>query len=233
MQQYYFSFDDLKIIPGDAEEFMGFEPGQSPEPFSTSLSDALNTMSELCQINTGYRIVEAPFFNNSSKTIILNGVTFSPGKIVFNQLKESSSLVIFVASAGDGISHYISKLNETGDLLQGYVYDVLGSVIAQKAVDKLIDLLEAEFISQGLGVSDPYSPGYCDWSVAEQKQLFSFLPEGFCGITLSASSLMWPIKSVSGIVGIGKDMQRKGYQCLICNDNNCFVGRNYRKKHYR
>ena len=224
MQQFNFSFGDLDFVPGDAEELMGFEPGESPEPFTTILSEAIVSAPGLCNIKAGYTIIGSPVFDNASKAIIAGGVIFNPGKIVYNQLKGATALALFVASAGSAISKRISELTAMGDTLQGYVFDVLGSVVAQQTVEKMTDLLEIEINKQGLGISDPYSPGYCDWSVAEQQNLFSFFPEGFCGITLSSSSLMSPIKSVSGIIGIGKDFQRKGYQCKMCSDVSCFVG---------
>jgi len=77
---------------------------------------------------------------------------------------------------------------------------------------------------------DLFSPGYCNWSMAEQQKLFSLLPPGFCGIQLSPSSLMHPIKSVSGIIGIGTSCKQKGYQCEWCNDKDCIYGRIRRQK---
>jgi hypothetical protein len=50
--------------------------------------------------------------------------------------------------------------------------------------------------------------------VAEQHKLFSLLPPGICGITLSDSALMHPIKSVSGITGIGKHCKQKGISAI-------------------
>jgi len=73
----------------------------------------------------------------------------------------------------------------------------------------------------GLKVSNRYSPGYCTWDVSEQKKLFSFFPDRFAGITLSDSSLMNPIKSVSGIAGIGKDIKHLGYVCDNCTVVDC------------
>ena len=224
MQLFNFNFTDLNIAPGDAEEILGFVPGESPEPFSTILAEAMDAVPGLCDIKAGYKIIGTPVFDQVSKIIIVNGVTFNPGKIVYNQLKESSSLALFVASAGPGISNRICELTAMGDSLQSYVYDVIGSVVAQKTVDKMTDLLEIEINKQGLGITDPYSPGFCDWSVSEQQNLFTFFPERLCGVTLSASSLMSPIKSISGMIGINMSFQRKGYQCMMCTDVNCFVG---------
>jgi hypothetical protein len=73
----------------------------------------------------------------------------------------------------------------------------------------------------GMKITNRYSPGYCSWNVSEQKKLFSLLPEGCCGITLSASSLMSPIKSISGIIGMGRSVEFKEYVCEICSMKDC------------
>jgi hypothetical protein len=105
------------------------------------------------------------------------------------------------------------------------VLDVMGSIAASKAIDRMSDDLEVEVSRSEWHVSESYSPGYCDWDVAEQQKLFSFFPPGFLGITLSSSSLMSPVKSVSGIIGIGPGMKRNGYQCFLCNDTTCLYGK--------
>jgi hypothetical protein len=225
MQQFTFSFNELDIDSSEAEQLLGFEPGQLPEPFNSMLAGAIEAAPELCQIQAGYRLFHAPVFNKDLYEISVEGVSFLPGKIVYNQLKSSVSIALFIATAGAGIAGRIKELAEAGDAVSSYVFDVLGSVIAEKAAVKLVDRLEMAVDAKGHKVSDPFSPGYCDWSVAEQQNLFSFFPEGFCGVTLSGSSLMSPVKSVSGIVGIGTGVKRRGAQCFMCNDLNCLHGK--------
>ncbi|MGB5263413.1 MAG: vitamin B12 dependent-methionine synthase activation domain-containing protein, partial [Lutimonas sp.] len=72
-----------------------------------------------------------------------------------------------------------------------------------------------------LAITNRYSPGYCDWKVVDQQKLFSFFPENFCGVSLSETSLMRPIKSVSGIVGIGKNVNYLSYICDKCKNLGC------------
>ena len=119
-----------------------------------------------------------------------------------------------------------------GDFVKGYIADVVGSEIVESAMDKIQDDLEQQMETQGLHITDRYSPGYCGWSVGEQHKLFSFFPENFCGISLTPSSLMLPIKSVSGVIGIGLDVSRKGYVCQHCDMVNCIYRekRNIKKK---
>jgi len=77
----------------------------------------------------------------------------------------------------------------------------------------------------GLKITNRYSPGYCKWDVSEQQKLFQLFPENCCGITLSESSLMSPIKSISAVLGIGSSVAYQEYTCEICSMKECL----YRK----
>ena len=108
-----------------------------------------------------------------------------------------------------------------GDPLGGYIVDLLGSEIVEAGMDLMQGELEREMEKQDRRISNRYSPGHCGWLVDEQQKLFSFFPGNFCGVSLTDSSLMLPIKSVSGIIGIGKDIKKKAYSCQVCDVEDC------------
>jgi hypothetical protein len=89
--------------------------------------------------------------------------------------------------------------------------------------------LEKTMISCGKKITNRYSPGYCGWDVAEQHKLFRLVPGNFCGIRLTESALMDPIKSISGIIGIGENVKFNKYTCNLCDFKNCRY-RNSREK---
>ncbi|MEN8116663.1 MAG: vitamin B12 dependent-methionine synthase activation domain-containing protein [Bacteroidota bacterium] len=230
IKEFRYSFEDLSVVPEDLYELLGFEDGEIPEPFPEYIESAISEAPLLCNIKGGYRYFDSLEINHGEKTIKIEAQVFSPSKIVTTQLKKSTSAVLFVCTAGAGISNHAYKISTESDPIMGYVFDVLGSITVEKAMDKIQDTLLETVQKQQLDVSDRYSPGYCEWSVAEQHKLFSLLPSNFCDIQLSDSSLMHPIKSVSGIIGIGKGLKQKGYQCQWCNDENCIYGKLKRKK---
>jgi len=78
-----------------------------------------------------------------------------------------------------------------------------------------------------MNITNRYSPGYCGWNITGQKILFSLLPEYFCGIELTDTCLMLPIKSVSGIIGIGRDVKFNAYTRNLCDMQYCL----YRNLH--
>lgn len=220
-QTFQFDYDDLGLTPDMIEEVMGYQAGHSPEPIPDLIREVLGQVPHLCAIQGGYVIRDNVLLDSDSKVLQVDSVQFHIRKIISRQIRSAEKIAIFVCTAGPGITEWSKSLMNQGDLLKGYAVDVAGSEIVELAMDRIQDLLEKAMLPLGLGITDRFSPGYCDWQVSEQQKLFSFFPAGFCGITLSASSLMYPIKSVSGIIGIGANSRRKGYACNYCDMVNC------------
>lgn len=230
VRTFHFEIDELTIQSADLEELLGFE-GEIPEPFPALIQRVLAESYKYCQINAGYKIVDSVKIDSQKKQITINNqCVFNPGNIVLTQLKQSKKIAIFTGTAGDLISKHAASVSANGEFLLGYLYDIMGSVVVEKAIDKMQRELGKLLKSENLAISDRFSPGYCDWSVSEQQQLFSLLPPGFCGVSISESSLMHPIKSVSGIIGIGEHVKQLGYQCNWCSDKDCIYGKVKRKK---
>ncbi|MCF0209200.1 MAG: methionine synthase, partial [Bacteroidaceae bacterium] len=82
------------------------------------------------------------------------------------------------------------------------------------------------FKDKQLHHTNRFSPGYCGWHVREQKLLFSTFPLAEpCGVKLTDSCLMLPIKSVSGVIGIGENVRKLEYTCGLCDYANCYKRR--------
>lgn len=225
MKEWGWDFKDLNMKESDLEVILGFEQGSVPEPFGQYISEALSEVTRLGEARAGYRVCAKPVFDRSADALIVENLSFHTGKTVFKQIHTSQRMAFFIATAGQSVGDRIQELYRQGETAYGYVMDVAGTVLAEKAAVRLLDMLEAEAALSGLKISDSFSPGFCDWNVAEQQLLFSLFPAGFCGVTLSASSLMSPVKSVSGLAGIGPELRRSGTQCSLCRDENCFYGK--------
>lgn len=152
-------------------------------------------------------------------------VQLSVGKAVCNELKGSERLAFYVCTAGKTISEKSTSLLQGDDPVLGYVYDVLGSIITEAAGDRMQSFLKSGIEINGDQLTNRYSPGYCQWPVSDQHKLFSFFHENICGVSLTDSSLMHPVKSISGVIGIGKDVKYREYVCTLCSSSNCI----YRK----
>lgn len=228
MTHYKIELNDLNITKSQIEKAMGFVPGNAPNPFPGLIKEVLNNAHSYCSIEGGYVIKEGVSFDLAHNVLIVGLVKFSVQRIVINQIKKSEKIALFLCTAGQGIGEWSKKLMSDGETLKGYIINVVGSEIVESAMDSIQSLLEGEMKGQGFYITNRYSPGYCGWNVAEQQKLFTFFPQNFCGIKLSDTSLMFPIKSVSGVIGIGKEVQKNDYPCKLCDDKDCI----YRGKRY-
>ncbi len=104
-----------------------------------------------------------------------------------------------------------------------YIADAIGSIIAEKTADCMEIALDEYIRNRGWKHTNRFSPGYCGWHVSEQKKLFPLFPSAEpCGIRLTDSSLMLPIKSVSGVIGLGEDVRKLEYTCGLCTYDKCY-----------
>ena len=106
-------------------------------------------------------------------------------------------------------------------LVDGFILDALGSVAADACADALAERVRCELAAWGWKSTNRFSPGYCSWPTADQAALFALLPKAPAGVDLSASALMHPIKSVSGIIGIGPEVTYQPYPCSFCGMTAC------------
>ncbi len=230
IREFSYTFQDQEIVLEDIAELLGFSRDEVPDPFPKLIKLALKEAPGLCKIRAGFKLFASVEIDSAQQKIVIEDQAFYPGKTIFSQLKKATSIAIFTGTAGNDISFRSKQLADNGNQLLSYVIDVIGSLVAEKTVNKLTSELEKEFKTSELNISDPYSPGYCNWNISEQEKLFALLPGNFCGITLSESLLMHPLKSVSGFIGIGETLKQEGYQCNRCNDVNCLYGRIKRQK---
>ena len=147
---------------------------------------------------------------------------FDMGKIILHQLKGSEAYALFIATAGTEYESYLQRLKNEGDMVRVYIADALGSVIAEKTADMLETCLQVSINKLGWHHTNRFSPGYCGWHVSQQQLLFPLFQGHTCGVRLTESSLMLPIKSVSGIIGLGKEVRRLDYTCGLCNFEKCY-----------
>jgi cobalamin-dependent methionine synthase I len=223
---FQFDFKDLNLTASQIESVIGYKEEEDRAIVTELIEEVLKESRKICNIKAQYKIFDGVRFDNETKTAEINKITFYVNEIIFRQIKKSDSMAIFLCTAGEEIGSRSRKAMHEKDFLRGYIYDVTGSEIVEAAVDMMQDGLEKTLLSSGEKITNRFSPGYCSWDVAEQQKLFQLMPYNFCGIRLTESSLMDPIKSVSGFIGIGKNVKRNSYTCSFCDMKDCIYRKN-------
>ncbi|MBM4162250.1 MAG: methionine synthase [Ignavibacteria bacterium] len=219
---FYPAFSELTINRLLLEKVLGYRAGGTPEVISRLIDEILPEVPSRTSVQCGFSILPIGAVSVSRETFTCDGVQFTTGPIIAKQLRASTTLALFVATIGSQVEQWARDLIDSGDAVKGYIADAAASEAVEQAADWLEKKVTERVRDRGWKLTNRYSPGYCDWSVAEQHKLFSLLPERFCGVELTPSSLMLPIKSVSGVIGLGPEVKRDPTVCSICDMKDCF-----------
>lgn len=204
------------------ERGLGYGKGTAPAVVSHLIEEILPLLPDHVEYRCGFTILPPESIRISDTSISGAGVTFDTGPIIAKRLRRAHTFALFAATVGPGLERWSGEFMAEGDAVKGFIVDAIASGATEQLAELLEVRIEAFVRPSGWKITNRYSPGHCGWSVAEQHKLFSFMPDQFCGISLTPSALMIPIKSVSGIVGLGEQVKREEYQCSLCDMKDCY-----------
>jgi hypothetical protein len=133
---------------------------------------------------------------------LANGTRIGGGPVA-SVVAGATDLVVGLCTVGGAISQRISEQLRSDQRLRALFLDDLGSWAVDQVRQQLCRRIEDDAASCELRASASLSPGESEWSVAEQAVIFSLLATREIGVSLNESMVMFPVKSLSLIVGIG------------------------------
>lgn len=156
-----------------------------------------------------------------------NELNLSFMKTTSHSLKKNlagcKSVILFAATVGLTIDRLIARYSVTAPA-RALMFDAIGG----ERIESLANTFNAYIIEEkktaGLFTATRYSPGYGDFPLKAQREIFSVLNcSKNIGLTLNNSLLMSPQKSVSAIIGITDCEQKNkaGTVCNACNKTDC------------
>lgn len=209
MTEKTLSFEELGITPADVYEQMGYHDAQPDKATQQETAMILKEVSQWLRPQFSYFVVNKQ-------------PDFEMGNIILRQLRGSEAFALFICTSGLEFETYQHRLKEQGDMVRVFIADALGSVIAEKCADQMEKALQESIDKLGWKHTNRFSPGYCGWHVSQQQLLFPLFQGHTCGVKLTDSSLMVPIKSVSGIIGLGEKVRKLEYTCGLCDFKQCY-----------
>lgn len=216
------NFDDLGVTLKDIYEQMGYGENLPDESTVEETEQILSIVKGFLKPRFCFFVADG-VLNQSEKTLEAVGRHFDIGRIITSQLKGAERFAFFVATAGVEFGQFQDRQMQNGDMVKVFIADAVGSVLAEKTADRMEEALEELLAPYGWKHTNRFSPGYCGWHVSEQHSLFSIFPvENPCGVRLTDSALMLPIKSVSGIIGLGPSVRKLDYTCGLCDYKQCY-----------
>jgi hypothetical protein len=188
----------LRIKPGSAYE--------------NELQQLVDSARSLAQPKALYRV--AFIESKNEDAVIIDGVTFS-SRVLSVNLSQSHRVFAFVATCGTELGTWAHSIDDV-------VLSFWAEGIKEAALRDVTLALNQHLTSYfDLGKTATMNPGsLADWPIQQQRPLFQLLgdPHAAIGVELTASYLMVPNKSVSGI---RFPTEERFESCMLCPRQDC------------
>lgn len=217
--------------PRDVLAAQGVPPGASvSRRLERLVDDALARLAESAEPRGVLEPITAEDF-----TSVLHGLGRNAEDPVVGWIyPRADALALYAATIGSRVTEEIEDLFATDDVPLAVSLDAAASRMADNAGSALAKAFSRRIPHETGGPDGVhvlgYSPGYCGWHVSGQHALFARLRPERVGITLGDSSLMHPLKSVSGVLIAGPasiHIFETGFTfCSACRDRTCIARMN-------
>lgn len=164
----------------------------------------------------------AAVFNSIEKETVLRALNHQNVNeaLILRIIPRADRTIAFVLTLGRDIDDAIHGLFEEKDLAVACFLDSYSSL----GISTLMKKIEGDFTREE-AVCLAYCPGYCGWDLGFQRVLLEFAGASSIGVRLNESSMMIPLKSISGILAFGvKDIHKFENDfsfCAECADHFC------------
>ncbi len=217
----------------DREEVLRYQ-GYSRKKIKVPNQNILQIIEE--EINRGYdlykprgiySLIKIICFIPNERINLENELAFIFSESIFDQLRGASHLLVGVVTIGDFLEKKVSELLSQGKYPQALALDAVGTVAVEDFSREVRKLACQEVTEQGFKTSRHFSPGYAGWEVSQQDIIFKSIPVDNIGVRLTEGCMMLPQKSLSWVIGAGKEIivtSEEDNNCKDCQSKSC----NYR-----
>ena len=153
-----------------------------------------------------------------------NGLCLEINNSMLNLLKGTNYLAFGLSTIGNNLEDKVAELFAKNEYPKAIALDAVGTVASKFLSNYVKSLVCQEAKEQKFQTTKYFNPGSGDWNINQQKIIFQIIPADKIGIKLTESYMMVPKKSLSWVIGIGKEIiipSKGDDSCKICLAENC------------
>jgi hypothetical protein len=178
------------------------------------MAEKLEEALRIAKPKAVYKICEVTEIDGDQVTI--EDAVFQ-SKVMASKLKGVHNVFAFVATCGTEVDDW-SRQEE--DYIVNLWLDMLKEMILVEARKQFRERLSDRYGIKKFAVMNPGSGNADTWPIGQQSQLFSLIGDvkELTGVELTGGALMYPTKSVSGVMFPSEE---DFVSCSICKRKNC------------
>ena len=195
------------MITPDRQEILRYLGYKNQLPDAEAESCISRCLEELGAASEPRSVCRCFPLTRTEGRLTIAGIPFV-GRSLERHLASCREAVLFAATLGIGTDRLIARA-QVRDLRDALVLQACAAAMIEAYCDEIDRQIQAEAKSRNLQTKRRFSPGYGDLELSVQRDLCRVLDtERQIGLTLTESCMMVPVKSVTAIVGLFKEMEK-------------------------
>jgi hypothetical protein len=217
----------LKLNKKEILRYLGYKRHQPlTDEVSAIVDEMMTKVQEVSKPRYTYKIFDCvPDFD--AQTIrVGNTDLVLTGKAIFKHLQKAQKIALLATTLGIEVEYQIRRYEIT-DITRSMVLDSCCVEYIEEICDMAECDIEEHVKDQKLTLNRRFSPGYGDLPLDVQPQFIQTMDATKqLGITLTATKLMVPRKSVTAIIGLFENPEealpkRHAQPCRDCHNEDC------------
>lgn len=216
------SLQSFELPPVNRREILRYSGAHSETPELTMLLE--ETLAEMAPLCAG-KVCWTDFPIHRQDRILDLGFTQIHSSALQRNLSGCHRVVVFAATLGLGFDRLLTRYSKLSPA-KALLLQAIGAERIEGLCDVFCQQIREEANAAGLSTAPRFSPGYGDFPLSVQRDIFRVLdcPRKI-GLTLNESLLMSPSKSVTAVLGLGHPQCRDATGCAQCGKTDCLYRR--------
>lgn len=199
-QHHRVNASDLEVNLREVWQFLGYHHIEPDERVSAIIDDCINEVKACATPQGIYSVFEIR--RDEAENELDLGFARVHSKDLYKNMSACHHCVLFAATIGPKVDQLIQRTSRI-DTLRGCVLDAVSSALIESYCDVLNEQIKKDFEAVGCNLRPRFSPGYGDFSINHQWDIFkSIRADKTIGLTLMDSGMMAPCKSVTALIGV-------------------------------
>lgn len=191
------------------------------EKTAARISRTINIATGLTAPLAIYHLFKVSHTIAGEQIVLENGTVLS----VPHCLEASAARIVGVAigTLGAGLEEHCRSLAADGDIYLSTLFDAIGTTMLDLVSERISGDIAERCIHSGLARGPRFAPGIDDYPLENQRVLFELADHTSAGVSLNASSIMVPTKSISFFQTLTKisHSDKSKNKCSQCRLPNC------------
>lgn len=210
---------NMKADRKETLRYLGYRGQEIEEQTMQMIEETTEELERGCMPKSIYREYSCEV---AEGRVNLGGLVIESQNLATN-LKGCERAVLLAATIGRAADFMIKKYS-VANMAKAAIVQAAGAACIESYVDEVEQSIREDANRRGLYLRPRFSPGYGDFALEHQKDIFRMLEcHKRIGVTLTEGNLMMPSKSVSAVIGL-TSKERESCQmekCSLCAKTDC------------